>query len=251
MHFDDIIRQLKIPQNSYSGRVIPKVAFYEEANLISADKKKIRDITNKVRWLYVLKPETVRIPSLRNEDMDYSEISIIHVDIDDISNADKVINVIQKSIQYPIILFVTSKDKLVISMAEKRLNQVDSTKLTIERFITSEIIHLSEFKDVDIEFLNSLSIAGNQARNLHELYIEFRNKVIFYNRATLTKNYIIDDTDIADRILSILSKIHDFEKEIISLKANIKNEKQINRQTEINVEINKLNSSKLNLINQL
>lgn len=251
MNFDELIKQLNIPQGSYSGRVIPKVAFYEEANLISADKKKIRDITNKVKWLYQLKPETTRIVGFRNKDIDYSEISIIHVDIDGISNAEKVIDVIQKSIQYPILLFITSGDNLVFSVAEKRINQVDSTKLTIERFISSGILNVSKLNDVEVEFLKSLSIAGTKARNLYDLYLEFRNKVIFFNRAMLTNNFIVEGSDSAEKALSILIKIQEVEKNIISLKANIKNEKQINRQTEINVEINKLNSSKLNLINQL
>jgi len=242
---------MNIPEKCYSGRVIPKTAFYEEANLTSFDKKKIQNDITKVRWLYVFKPETINIKKFQDETIDYSEVSFIQVELENYDYLDKIIEIIHKTIQYPLVLWITCNNKLVISIAEKRKNLADSTKLLVERIITSQEIDLENLSESQISFFKLFSIDKFNHTNYYEFYKDIKKLTVSLKTGEYTGKFEEYSNEKSEITLQLVKEIESCTIQISTLKGRIKTEKQLNRQIEINIEINSLQNKVLNLTKQL
>lgn len=247
---EQLLLQLNIPEKCISGRVIPKTAFYEEATLTPQDRKRIKNDISKVRWLYVFKSETINIAKYVDESIDFSELSFVQVELENLGIANKIIEIIHKTIQYPLVLFITCNDNLIVSVADKRRNLVDSSKLSVQEIISTQVISLKNLSTITNSFFENLKIEKLDHSNFYTFYRDIKGLVISTKASEYTNRFIRYSTESSDK-LTILQQIESNNQKIEILRARVKNEKQINRQTEINIEINNLQKNILNLIQKL
>lgn len=250
MNLENLLEKLNIPSKCYSGRVVPKVAFYEEATLTPQDRKRIKNDISKVRWLYVFKPETINIAKYIDESIDFSEVSFVQVELENLGIANKIIELIHKTIQYPIVLFITCNDDLIVSVADKRKNLVDSSKLSVQEIVSTQVISLNNLSKITKSFFDCLRIEKLDHTNFFTFYKDIKGIVISMKASEFTNQFIRYTSESSDK-LTILQQIETANLKIGTLRARTKNEKQINRQTEINIEINNLQKNILNLIQKL
>lgn len=247
---EQLLLQLNIPAKCISGRVVPKTAFYEEATLTPQDRKRIKNDISKVRWLYVFKPETINIPKYVDESIDFSEVSFVQVELENLEIANKIIEIIHKTIQYPLVLFVTCEDDLIVSVADKRKNLVDSSKLSVQEIVSSQVVSISNLSKTTNLFFDDLRVEKLDHSNFYTFYKDIIGLIISLKASEYTNRYIRYTKESSDK-LTILRQIETDNQKIVTLRARIKNEKQINRQTEVNIEINNLQKNILNLIQKL
>lgn len=248
--FEQLLLQLNIPEKCISGRVVPKTAFYEEATLTPQDRKRIKNDISKVRWLYVFKPETINIAKYVDDVVDFSEVSFVQVELENLGIANKIIELIHKTIQYPIVLFLTCQNNLIVSVADKRKNLVDSSKLSVQEIISTQAISLDNISPKTNSFFDYLKIEKLNHSNFYSFYNDIKALVISLKASEYTNQFNRYTTSASDK-LKVLRQIETAYLKIESLRTRIKNEKQINRQTEINIEINNLQKNILNLIQKL
>ena len=134
----DDYRFLNIPDSCFVGSTIYKKLFYENAHLSSSDKSLFTDTINKVVWLYCLKPETINISAYKDEVREYPEIEVIEVILNKEYGLNRIAEIIMRTIPYPMLLIFKLEDKIRFYMAHQRTSQSDSSKNTIEEFISTD-----------------------------------------------------------------------------------------------------------------
>jgi len=213
--------ELNYPKTCHINRKIPKKELIENLNLNTAQKKALKDI-EKVNLLYLLNKETTTIPPFVDEIYDYSSILVLEV----ILNSDKHIKQLSSILQLipqNLIIFFIFQDKITLSLASKRINKNDPTKMVTEK----EYVFTFEDKNL----LEELNFNKTPKTNILVFYKYYIDLVIYFE---LSK-YSINKTD-----ESILEKIKEIESTINSLKNELKKESNLNEKVEINMKIHKL-----------
>jgi len=235
----DDYRFLNIPDSCFVGSTIYKKLFYENAHLSSSDKSLFTDTINKVVWLYCLKPETINIPAYKDEVREYPEIEVIEVILNKEYGLNRIAEIIMRTIPYPMLLIFKLEDKIRFYMAHQRTNQSDSSKNTIEEFISTDWLRN------DSDLFAKLDIKQMRFTNFYTLYSDIVDAISIYNLSAIMPT---DDTITGAEARELSVKIEDIEQRIANLRSKLKKESQFNRKMELNIEIKRLEQSKNKLL---
>ena len=217
------------------GSTIFKKLFYENANLSSGDKSLLADVIHKVEWVYCLKPETINIPAYKDEVREYPEIEVIEVVVNKDYKLQRVAEIIMRAIPYPMLLIFKHEDKKRFFVAHQRTSQSDSSKNTIEEFVTTDWLA------GDSPLFARLDIKQMRFTNLYTLYSDIVDAISIYNLSAITPT-TGDLTGAEAR--KLLAMVEEIDREIDSLRSKLRKETQFNRRMELNIEIKKLERRK-------
>ena len=168
----------------------------------------------------------------------YIEIAYIHLDLKEKTHFKKIAEVIHR-IPYPVVLMMTHQENLSISTALKRINQADTSKLTIDEYLYSNWIEFNSPSQEEIAFLESLQIQKLSFENFHKFYQDICDRIVALKASALNKAFSIDQTP---QKKQVLNKIESLQEQIVSLKSAIKKESQFNAKVRLNMQIKKLDN---------
>jgi hypothetical protein len=197
------------------------------------------DTINKVVWLYCLKPETINIPAYKDEVREYPEIEVIEVILNKEYGLNRIAEIIMRTIPYPMLLIFKLEDKIRFYMAHQRTSQSDSSKNTIEEFISTDWL------SNDSALFAKLDIKQMRFTNFYTLYSDIVDAISIYNLSAIMPT---DDTVTGAKARELSVKIEDIEQRIANLRSKLKKESQFNRKMELNIEIKRLEQSKNKLL---
>ncbi len=124
-------------------------------------------------------------------------------------------------------------------MAHQRTSQSDSSKNTIEEFISTDWL------SNDSALFAKLDIKQMRFTNFYTLYSDIVDAISIYKVTDIIGGNA-SITGAEARGLS--AKIEDIEQRIISLRSKLNKETQFNRKMELNLEIKRLEQSKNKLL---
>lgn len=211
---------LNFPLKSLNKR-IPKKELLENLKLNSNQKKYLKEI-EKITFLYLLNKDTITIPTFVDEIYDYSSILVLEVTL----NSDKHIKQLSSILQLipqNLMIFFVNEDKITLSLASKRINKNDPTKMVIEK----EYIFTFENK----KLLEKLDFNKAPKTNLFVFYKYYIDLIVSFE---LSK-YSINESD-----ESVLEKIKNIENKINSLKKELKKAESMSEKVEINMKLHNL-----------
>lgn len=235
----DMYKCLNIPDSCFIGNTIYKKLFYENADLSTNDKSLFTDTINKVTWLYCLKPETINISAYKDEVREYPEVEVIEVLLHKDYKLKRIAEIIMRTIPYPMVLIFRLEGKVKFYVAHQRINQSDSSKNTIEEFISTDWL------ESDSALFDKLDIKQMRFTNFYALYSDIVDTISIYNLSTIIPT---DDNITGAEARELSAQIEDIEQEITSLRAKLKKETQFNRKMELNIEIKRLEQNKNKLL---
>ncbi|HCG5283683.1 TPA: DUF4391 domain-containing protein [Vibrio parahaemolyticus] len=191
--FDVVYEHLALPDSTYLGTRITKKMILENNDLSSSDKKLVNEVVQSVEWVNTLKRETLNIPTYVTEMVEYTEVAVLKVTLkDDDSNLGKLKNtakLFHTLIPYPVILMIELDGQLAISLADKRINQSDSSKLVIEHYYNSQWFSVVGLKRNEKEFLNDFTLKNVSNVNYYELYQDFISMLLALEASYITGSY--------------------------------------------------------------
>ncbi|WP_305829923.1 DUF4391 domain-containing protein [Photobacterium leiognathi] len=276
--FDVVYEHLALPDSTYLGTRITKKMILVNNDLSVSDKKLVNSVVQSVEWLNTLKPETLNIPTYVTETVEYIEVAVLKVTLKpDSSNLGRLklstINTVSKLfhtlIPYPVILMIELDGKLAISLADKRINQSDSSKLVIKHFYNSQWFAIAGLKCYEKEFLNDFTLKNVSSVNYYELFQGFismllaletsyisgsystqsnRNSNIEKNEhGALHKDNIPDDSLITEisneEKKNLLKELVTLEAELTNIRKKLKKEVQMNEKMRLNLHARKIKQS--------
>jgi len=230
---------LNIPDSCFIGNTIYKKLFYENADLSTSDKSLFTDTISKITWIYCLKPETINIPAYKDELRDYPEIEVIEVLVHKDYKLKRIAEIIMRTIPYPMLLVFKWEDEKQLYVAHQRVSQSDSSRNTIEEFISTDWL------ESDSALFAKLDIKQMRFTNFYALYSDIVDTISIYNLSTIIPT---DDNITGAEARELSAKIEEIEGQITSLRAKLKKETQFNRKMELNIEIKRLEQNKNKLL---
>lgn len=239
---DTIEKYFNLPKDCNINNKIPKKAFTNnpEFDLKKEEKDLLKDYIESIYIEYCLKPQFINIPVYEDEYVKYTEIEIVKINIKDRTKEEKICEMIQKYIQYPMIIILCNEEYLKINGALKHINKVEKDKLIIEKMIYTDWINEDELSDNDKLFLESISINKITINNLFTVYRDFINCIESYNLSKVKGSFEVKSIHDTSHDIDILEKIEALENEIEILRSKIKKEVNMGAKVEINVKIKKL-----------
>ena len=275
---DRVCEHLALPDSTFLGTRITKKMLMDNNKLSSAEKKLVADVVQSTRWQNTLKPETINVPVYVTETVEYLEIAVMRVVLRNISKKNKsqhngklkpVAKLLHTLIPYPIILLLAREDNLVISLADKRINQADHSKLVIEHMYNSHWLNQAELTKNDNLFLNDFSLRNVSSLNYFELYQDFITMLIALETSKISGHYV-SKNQINNQLVSqtfdlkeqgqsstpdsltffnksneektaTLSELKKLEAQRCELSNKLKKSNQMGTQVELNTQIKKIN----------
>ena len=208
---------LQIPQRCLVNKKITKAFFKRNFDLTSAEKNILEDfsIVKSIDWLASISPATANIPAYSDNQQLHEElvsISVYITEIDFDKNKQKVAEVIQKYIPYSILLCIYNDSIFSLNACDKRINQNDSTKRTIEtRYFTDNISRVNP-TDVQKSFLAGMRFASLDKTNLKTFYESYINNIIALKAAELSGIFMPRTKERSEVDLQNLQKIESLQK---------------------------------------
>ena len=246
-----IYKKLNIPSSCHLGNTIYKKMFYDMGVMTAKDKSIFKDDIAKITWSHSISPKTINIPKYSDNGREYDEIAVIEVALNDNKKYNRICEVIQQSIPYPIILILNIDSNILLSLAQKRTNQSDSSKNTIEEHILTEWIDADNLTKRQSDFLNTLDINSKPFTNLYEFYNSYVNSIIKLNASLHTNDFESVASVDADEVRDINAQINKIDLEMVALRSRIKKESNFNAKIKINVDIKKMEQRKNEILERL
>ena len=246
-------QQLGLPEKALLQARIYKKQLLENADLTISDRKWINEEIESIEWRYTLKPATVAIPKYEDAEREYIEIALLHITLKANTHVKRLSEVVQRAIPYPLIVVFEHADSLLISLADKRINRSDSSKLTVEQFFESGWFNSSAAQsEVIAQFGSSLGFTQLAQLDLYAYYQLIITRFNALEAAKHTGKFTLTADVEADKLrqeyLQILKQL---ELQLTSLKAQVKSENQFNRKLEVNVQIKQLKQQIQHITTQL
>lgn len=243
------LSSLNLPASCALGNTIFKKQFYDNAGLRVADKKLITNNVEKVIWQYCLKPETINIQPYRDEEREYLEVQVIEARLKDNVRYRRIAEIIMLAIPYPMILQLTHGASLMVAAGMPRINLADRQKHTIEEFVYSPWFDGKRLSPQDQDFLTRIQASNLSFTNFYRFYSDFVDQLHLYNAAKLVGKTQKNINPQEARRLS--AEIVTIEKELASLRAQMKKETMFNRKVALNVEIKNMENRKVGVLRKL
>ena len=242
--FDKVYEHLALPESTFLGTRITKKMILENNDLSSSDKKLVNDVIQSVEWLNTLKPETLNIPTYLTETVEYIEVAVLKINLKaDTTNRGKLkstAKLFHTLIPYPVILLLELNGELAISLADKRINQADSSKLVIEFFYNSQWFNVGSLKDNENEFLNDFSLKNVSSVNYYELYQDFIAKLIALETSYISYSYRKNGCTDSERCLSQASKVDTFDEPLFTDMSNEEKTRLLKELASLEGELNNI-----------
>ena len=124
----DPIATLALPDSAVVDRRVPKTLLTENCAPTAADKRRIREGIEEIRWLAALKPNTVGVAPYRDATREYLEIAILNLTLRPVAHPGRLSQLVHRAIPYPVLLFAWRGESLGISLAHKRWSQGEAGK---------------------------------------------------------------------------------------------------------------------------
>ncbi len=254
-NIESLYQAMKLPESTLLNSKVAKRQLLENAQLTTPNKKAIQEDIDSVIWSHTLKTSTVNIAPFQDSistddgdfDLDYSEVAILRVVVRSKTRISKINEVLHRTIPYPLLIVFTdtSNNSLLLSLATKRINKADHSKLTVERFYNTDWFSDEAIPNETNHFFCSLAVNKQSFVNFYEFYMGWVAQFIQLEKSKYVgdfteKNESTVDIQKAKMQAELLDKIANLESKLSGIKQKIKQEDQINRKVELNIYAQKL-----------
>jgi hypothetical protein len=231
---------LKIPEHNLVQQRLTKAFFLRLTGLTSAEKKLLNNTIQQMEIVAQLIPSTSNIPAVVTDSDSYEQILVIVCKIADNQldkMGEKCIKFIQKYISHQVVLILEDANEFKLNVTEKRINQNDKSKLTVERYFTTSKLSKLYKNELAASFYNALDFSNLDKTNLELLYKSYIQAIVQYQAASITGNYQKRSNVRTAEDMEHLEQIEQLERYIVSLSSQIKKESQLNEKVQLNIKI--------------
>jgi hypothetical protein len=234
-----LLQALEIPMEAKVGQRIPKKMLVENGAPTAADKRQINDGIEELQWVAALKPSTVGVPVFKDTSREYLEIAVLCLMLRDNAKTSRITELIHRAIPYPVFLVRSQSNQASASLVHLRWSQGESERTVIDGAIVQVDLHPEH--PAHANFARSLRLADQPKTHLHALYQRWIEMFEAHAAAVLSGEFRpAPDAASAAQRRQALADHAKLTKEIETLRALTKKEKQMNRRVEANLRLKQL-----------
>ena len=234
---DAFLSSLGIPDACLLDKPVFKKMFLDHAELDQTDRKALSEDVARIRWQYTLKPDTINIAAYQDSEREYLEIAILSVELNNASRAKRIASFMHRAIPYPLIVIFEQGGQVSVSVAEKRINQADKSKLVILDRWQTAWFDPAKPKPIYKGFATAIQLHRLPSTNFYALYEAAQAQVIQVTAAERTGTFDPTPIEESRRHAEALKEIDGLEREIVELKTALKRESQIGNKVVLNGKV--------------
>lgn len=235
------------------GKRLFKKQFIENVTLGAADKKAFQEDIDTITWQYTLKPTTIPIQPYEDEEREYLELNVLQVDLRHERRCKRLAEIIHRAIPYPLLLFFFWQGQARLTAADKRINRADSHKIVAEVVYDTGWLSMTELTAWQADFLADFRLPNFSYLNFYSLHQDMARRIVALNRAAHTGRYQPKSRETGPLSLQVaqLNRLEQLEQQVTSLRNQVKKEKNLGKQVNLNVRLKQLSDQSDALKNQL
>ena len=240
----DPLAALALPEGALVDRRVPKSLLIQNGAPTAADKRRIREGIEEVRWVAALKPTTIGVAEYRNAAREYLEIAVLRLILRSGTGTDRITELVHRAVPYPVLLIAWQGDTSEYSLAHKRWSQGEAGKTVIDGDVIAVRLLDGCNDDLTCAFGDALALTRQPLPTLHALYQAWINAVQALRAARVTGVFSIPTStmEAAERAAG-LQEYRNLDTRIADLRTAADKEKQIARQVEMNLELRRLRTN--------
>ena len=240
MRFKAVIEALAIPRNAFVDQRVPKKLLVEQGAPTAADKRRIMDGIEELHWVAALKPTNIGVPAFKDASREYLEISVLTAELRATAKAPRLIELIHRTIPYPLLLVSVHNGTLGLSVAHKRWSQGEGGKVVVEE-VRQISLNAESPRPEESAFLENMALSRLPARDLFALYGGWHDRLAALEAARITGSFTLPESpERAAAVHEGLGSHARLKRDLAILRGRADKEKQLNRRGELNTEIKRL-----------
>lgn len=238
MNTTEIIVALDLPRTALVGQRVAKKLLIDNGAATAADKRRINDGIDELTWVAALKPNSIGVPSFRDDVREYLEIAVLLLVLRPVAKAARLVELIHRAVPYPVLLVSAQGESIGISMANKRFAQNQAGKIVLDDGVTEcALVDHSETPSL----LKCLALALQPRTHLFALYQGWLACLEAFRAAQITGRLELPtDSTSQEARRKALAEYARLEREIAALRSQTEKEKQVSRRVELNLELKRL-----------
>lgn len=239
---ETLYESMAIPESCQLGKRVFKKQFVENATLGATDKKAFQEDVETITWQYTLKPTTIPIQPYEDAEREYLELNVLQVNLRRERRYKRVAEIIHRAIPYPLLLFMTWEAQVALTLTDKRLNRADSSKIVVETMYDTGWLTPTELADWQADFLADFRLPNFSYLNFYALHQDIVRRVVALNSAAYTGKYQLKPRETGPLTLQVaqLVQLEKLEQEQAEIRNQLKREKNLGKQVNLNVRAKQL-----------
>jgi hypothetical protein len=239
----EVIAALDIPPGARVDRRVPKKLLVENGAPTAADRRHISEGIEELAWLAALKPTSIGVPEYRDEVCEYLEINVLRLTLRPGARAGRLIELAHRAVPYPVLLVGETAEGPSVSAAHKRWSQGEAAKTVLDDEVT--LVEWNEAQDSHWRaFLEALPLGRQPRTTLRALYQGWMDALLALQAAEVTGAFGLAETpERAALRREALQEYRRLETEMARLRAAADRERQLPRQVDLNLELQRLRAA--------
>ncbi len=235
MTVEDLIHALDLPESTRLKQRVPKKLLAEQGVATAADKRQIQDGVNDIFWLAALKPHLIGVPAFEDGQRQYVELAVLSLALKGGAKPSRLVELLHRSVPYPVLLFTTSDAGVGISLAHLRNSQNEDDKSVLD----GDLLTVALPSESDLSpFHTAMALARQPQADLYALYQGWLDTVdaLDIARETGTFQPSLTRVQAAERHQA-LRQCRELQAKLQQLRAQAQKERQLARQIALNSEL--------------
>ncbi len=261
---DDVVKALALPERARVDQRVPKKMLAEHGAPTAADRRLLTDGIEELQWIAALKPGTVAVPEHRADGREYLEVAVLSVQVrathGKASQWLRLAELVHRAVPYPVLLIQaltqgaaaasedstpTQPTQLALSLAHKRAAQNEAGKVVLDgELVRSELLGIDPgAASVVGPLLEAMALDRQPHQDLMALYQGWMDCLTAAEAARLTGNFRLPSGPTAAAAQrDALRACQRLEQEAARLRSLAAKERQIAKQVDLNLELQRLDA---------
>jgi len=261
---DDVVKALALPERARVDQRVPKKMLAEHGAPTAADRRLLTDGIEELQWIAALKPGTVAIPEHRADGREYLEVAVLSVQVrathGKASQWLRLAELVHRAVPYPVLLIQTlvpsaiatlddgpprPPAQLALSLAHKRAAQNEMGKVVLDGELVLSELHGPDRGAASVvgPLLEAMALDRQPHQDLMALYQGWIDCLTAAEAARLTGTFRLPNgTTAAAAQREALRACQRLEQEAARLRSQAAKERQIAKQVDLNLELQRLDA---------
>jgi hypothetical protein len=232
---------LAVPQDAMVNQRVPRTLLLEHGAVTSADRRRIREGVEEVRWIAALKPTTIGVPEYRDEVREYLEIAVLRIHLREGAEVNRLVELLHRATPYPAFVLAEGPFGLEMSVAHKRASLAERGVSVLDGKLRTVRPEDTDASEVLADFTRALAVTRQPEAHLYALYDGWFDVFTALEVARLSGKFArAESLEEARALREILDEYRDLEAKLRKLSRAAGSERQMARRVELNLEVNQL-----------
>lgn len=251
MNGDGVVLALGLPDSARVDRRVPKSLLLEHGVPIAADKRRINEGIEQLRWVAALKPSTIGVAAYQDSEREYLEIAVLRMMLRPAAKTARLVELLHRAVPYPVVAVCEQDSCATVSLAHKRWSLGEGGKTVLDGDVVA-VDPEAAGEAIRDDFLAALALDRQPRGSLFALYQGWVEVLFALQAAVRTHSFVVaGGVDRRAARHEALRECNRLEAEIDRLRSAAVKEKQIPRQVELNLEIKRLEAAQAAAIAKL